>query len=129
MHLTLLAPAVVAGLRDLARVNPAALDRVVDAFERGAADRLADATLAIERRDALGLARAAHALKGSASTLGATVVAERSAMLERAAHSGSLSAATAIVADLPRAVEHATRALRQQLAEEHRAAARHMVAS
>jgi CheY-like chemotaxis protein len=110
----------------MAGVDPDALDRLrpfrrageadpvirlVDLFLRDTPVRLADIRARVEQDDASALAGAAHALRGSAATVGAYVVRDLSGDLEELATSGSLEGAAEVVDALEAAFNRARPAL------------------
>ncbi len=76
---------------------------------------------ALRERDAPAVARAAHALKGSSSQLGATRTEAISAELQAVAESGELGSAKALLRRLETAVDAAQSALSSALPEEENA--------
>jgi two-component system, sensor histidine kinase and response regulator len=110
----------------MAGVDPEALDRLrpfrrsgepdpvvrlVDLFLRDTPVRLADIRARVEQDDASALAGAAHALRGSAATVGAYVLRDLSGDLEELATSGSLEGAEEVVDALEAAFNRARPAL------------------
>ena len=75
-----------------------ALGELVDAFLGEAPILLATLREAVEAHDADGLRRAAHSLKASAATFGATPLAELCLRLEQAGQAGNLEGANELVA-------------------------------
>ena len=73
---------------------------------------------ALRDRDAQGVARAAHALKGSSSQLGATRTEAISAELQAVAESGELGSAKALLRRLETAVDAAQDALSSALPDD-----------
>jgi len=71
-----------------------AVDSILDTFERQAPDRVAALVTAIESRDADPIARAAHALRGAAGTIGAHALAGLLERIEAAARSGDVAQAS-----------------------------------
>jgi len=71
-----------------------AVDSILDTFERQAPDRVAALVTAIENRDADPIARAAHALRGAAGTIGAHALAGLLERIEAAARSGDVAQAS-----------------------------------
>jgi CheY-like chemotaxis protein len=80
-------------------------------FEQEAQGALAGVRAALAEEDGEDVARAAHGLKGSASTLGATQVSILASELERAGHDGRLKKAATLLKRLGPAVAAATEAL------------------
>jgi PAS domain S-box-containing protein len=80
-------------------------------FEQEAQGALAGVRAALADEDGEDVARAAHGLKGSASTLGATQVSILASELERAGHDGRLKKAATLLKRLGPAVTAATEAL------------------
>jgi HPt (histidine-containing phosphotransfer) domain-containing protein len=62
-------------------------------------------------RDGADIARAAHGLKGSASTLGAVRVSDLATQIERAGRDGRVDDAAALLEQLVPAVDRASEAL------------------
>jgi len=91
--------AVLAGFRDADPEGAAAfLSALIDKFLQEASARLTSLREGAGRRDAAGLGRASHALKGSAASLGATGLASLCSSLEQEAKTGSVTdSATASV--------------------------------
>jgi len=73
------------------------LCKLIDLFLQDAPQRLAAIDDAMARRDAKGVAKAAHAFKSSSANLGAAALSELCKRLERECHDGSLGEAEAIV--------------------------------
>ena len=71
--------------------------KLIGLFLRETPARLADIRTALESGDAPALERAAHALKGSAGTLGAYALSELCAQLEELADSGTVTGAAEVV--------------------------------
>lgn len=92
---------VVATLRLLAaETGPDLLPELAHLFQDEAARHLATMGDALSTGDAASLAKAAHALKGSAATVGARQVAAGCARLERLARAGDMSGTDGLVATL-----------------------------
>ena len=81
--------------------------RLIDLFLRHAPARLAGMRAALQEADARALQEAAHALGGSASTLGALRMRELCAELEDLSVSGTISGAAEVVQALESAFERA----------------------
>ena len=96
--------------------EPDLIVELITLFLKDTPERLAE--LGDSRRDAGHVARVAHAVKGSAGNLGATVLQECAGALEHAAHRGEGAEALASLADAVRA-EYARveRYLQQLLAQ------------
>jgi hypothetical protein len=109
-------------LRDLEPGDPSMLLRFIDRFGDGARKRLADLVEAHNGGDAESQGRIAHGLKGSASNLGAAVLAALCKEIEDLGSAGQL-ADEELVARVEDEVERAVRAL-EEYAAELRAAAR-----
>ena len=82
-----------------------------------AAARAAALGDAVARADPDAVARMAHTLKGSSSTLGAAHVAHIASELEQAAKAGDLAPATALLDTLHLALEETRKAFRDRTAE------------
>ena len=82
-----------------------------------AAQRAADLVDAVARADPDAVARMAHTLKGSSSTLGAAQVAHIASELEQAAKAGDLAPAAALLESLHLALEETRKAFRDRTAE------------
>jgi signal transduction histidine kinase/CheY-like chemotaxis protein/PAS domain-containing protein/HPt (histidine-containing phosphotransfer) domain-containing protein len=100
----------LADLRDLEPGDPSLLLRFIDRFGDGARQRATDLRAAHSAGDAEGQGRIAHGLKGSASNLGATVLADVCKQVEDLGAAGRL-ADEALVARVEDEVDRATRAL------------------
>ena len=74
---------------------------ILDAFWQSNDELMAQLDDAIVTGDAGAAAKVAHALKGSASNLGANAVAETSKRIEHAAKANDLETARGAAADLP----------------------------
>ena len=83
--------------------------QVVGLFTRDVPPRLAIMRDAVEDTDADSLARAAHALKGSAANVGARAMAEACGELERLARTGALPADAGLRVDQIEQLWHGTR--------------------
>jgi HPt (histidine-containing phosphotransfer) domain-containing protein len=81
--------------------------QLVALFLRETPAQLADIRAALESGGAPALERAAHALKGSAGTLGAYALRDLCAQLEDLADSGTLAGAAEVVDALAAAFERA----------------------
>ena len=77
---------------------------IIQMFLEDCPVRVQEIHAAVDSRDAAALVSAAHALKGSAGYLCASIVRARAADLERAGRERNLDAAPALVADLDAAV-------------------------
>jgi PAS domain S-box-containing protein len=83
---------IIAGLRELREPNqPDPLRELIDLFLKDSRPRLQKMETALSLKDVTALASAAHALKGSASNLGARELAALCARLEKKAKSGELA--------------------------------------
>jgi len=84
-------PAQLGVLRQLGSAgHPGFLAGLVDTFLGLTADRSAELREASDRADARAVEQGAHGLKGSAATMGATLLAQACAEVEEAARSGRL---------------------------------------
>jgi PAS domain S-box-containing protein len=109
---------VILGLREYQ--VPAEEDVVahlITLFMRETPRRLADIRTALESGDAPALERAAHALKGSAGTLGAYALRELCAQLEELAESGTVAGAAQVVDAVAASLERARPVLEELRAE------------
>jgi CheY-like chemotaxis protein len=105
-------PKVLLGLREFRGPgDPDPVVHLVELFLGEAPARLSRMHLALEEADAKALQRAAHALKGSAGTLGAYGVQELCAELEGLAESGRLAGAAQLLQAVQAAVDRAGPAL------------------
>jgi PAS domain S-box-containing protein len=102
-------------LRDLEPGNPSMLLRFIDRFGEGARQRLADLLEAHRKGDAESQGRIAHGLKGSASNLGATVLADVCKQVEDLGSDGQL-ADEGLVARVADEVDRAVKALEEYAA-------------
>jgi two-component system sensor histidine kinase/response regulator len=68
---------------------------------------------AVHHRDAVALAQAAHALKGSVGNFGATTATDAAAQLETIGQRGDVAAASDVLRDLETALEQLSPALRE----------------
>jgi CheY-like chemotaxis protein/HPt (histidine-containing phosphotransfer) domain-containing protein len=100
----------LAELRDLEPGDPSLLLRFIDRFGDGARQRVTDLRAAHTEGDAESQGRIAHGLKGSASNLGAAVLADVCKQVEDLGAAGHL-ADEALVAQVEDEVDRATRAL------------------
>lgn len=82
-----------------------AVTPILDAFWTSNEELLAQLGEAIASGDTEAAAKVAHALKGSASNLGANAVAETSRQVEAAAKSGDIQAAKSVANALPGQIE------------------------
>jgi signal transduction histidine kinase/DNA-binding response OmpR family regulator len=103
-------PAVVAELRRLAdAAGGEVLDQLAELFTSDTPERVATLRRAAADGDARGIAEAAHILKGSAASVGATAMVRLCQRLETQANSGSMQAVDELVARLealcPRVVQ------------------------
>jgi CheY-like chemotaxis protein/HPt (histidine-containing phosphotransfer) domain-containing protein len=104
--------AVVAQLLDLADdSDPSFLGGMIDAFAVTSSETLQGLRGALERGEAEPLERAAHALKGSSGSLGATRVAALCARLQEIGRAGSVEGAAPLVAALDGELRDALAAL------------------
>ncbi len=71
-----------------------AVDSILDTFERQAPDRIAALVAALESRESDAVARAAHALRGAAGTIGAHALAGLLERVEGAARGGDVAQAS-----------------------------------
>jgi len=88
------------------------LEEVVDLLSRDTPPRLAQMRQAVAAGDAPALRQAAHALKGSAATVGATAMAAISAQLEELGRTGQMDGAGALLDELSDEVPLVIAALR-----------------
>jgi PAS domain S-box-containing protein len=95
----------------LGSADPSLAGELARLFAREARGALAGLRAAMAERDGADVARAAHGLKGSASTLGAMEVSDLAARLERAGREGRLDDAAELLGRLAPAVEAASEAL------------------
>jgi two-component system sensor histidine kinase/response regulator len=93
------------------------LPDLVTLYFDDAAGRVADLGDAVGRADTEAVARIAHTLRGSSSTLGAAHVAHITSKLETAAKDGDLAPAAALLETLHRALEKTRKAFRDRTAE------------
>ena len=95
-------PKVLADLEILAAETggQALLTELARLFESGAAQHLSTMREAVAAGDAASLSSAAHALRGSAVSVGAQQVASSCRVLETLGHSGAVSGGEDLVADL-----------------------------
>jgi HPt (histidine-containing phosphotransfer) domain-containing protein len=93
--------------------GPDPVARLIELFLRDAPGRLARIRAALQQNDAQALQDAAHALNGSASTLGVFRMQELCAELEDLAQSGSADGAAEVVQALEAAFERARPELEQ----------------
>jgi PAS domain S-box-containing protein len=91
--------------------EPDPVERLVELFVRDAPARLSRVRTAVQENDPHALEEAAHALKGSTSTLGAHTMQELCAALEDRASSGDLVGSSALVDALEAAFERTRREL------------------
>jgi HPt (histidine-containing phosphotransfer) domain-containing protein len=95
MTVPILDPAVVESLRRLNQPGePDVVQEVLTLFIAEAPARLAAVAAAVDAADAMGLQRAAHALKGSAAAIGATALQRICGDLEEMARHGALAGAS-----------------------------------
>ncbi|MDQ4068045.1 MAG: response regulator, partial [Actinomycetota bacterium] len=100
--------------------EPAFLSRLVDRFLDGASSRLAELQEAARRGDPASLEEAAHSLKGTSATMGATVLSSMCAALEAAAGRGEVAESEALE-QVSVELERAAAALRTYVPEDGRA--------
>ena len=105
----------LAELRDLEPGDPSLLLRFIARFGDGTRQRIADLRAAHSEGDAEAQGRIAHGLKGSASNLGASVLADVCKRVEDLGAAGRL-ADEALVARVEDEVDRATRALEEYAA-------------
>jgi PAS domain S-box-containing protein len=111
--------AAIAQLRTLAQqTTPALFARVLEAFLGDAPRYLIDLHAAKTRRDPAGLARAAHALKGTSLNVGARTMAEMSRQLETVKETGDLTETAALLAQLESEFQHVEAELGRELDQE-----------
>lgn len=96
------------------------LAEMVRLLVRDAPVQMAAARAALEKGDAEGLRRAAHALKGSAGALGARELQALCAGIEASASSGEVSGALTLVGRLEASFRRARAALEQACRDELR---------
>ena len=77
---------------------------IIQMFLEDCPSRVQDIRAAVDRNDAPALVSSAHALKGSAAYLSASIVRARAADLERAGRDGNLAAARDLLTQLDAAV-------------------------
>ncbi len=87
------------------------LQEIIALFFEGTPAQLADIRGALERRDAVALARAAHTLKGTVGTVGGQKAFARALQLETLGRSGNLDGAEAVYKELEQEVAGLGRAL------------------
>lgn len=98
MNLPVLDPIVVAGLRELNQPGePDVVHEILTLFLADAPVRFAAIDAAVAAGDGPSLQRAAHALKGSASTIGAHALQRTCQNLEEIGKSGDLDGAHAAI--------------------------------
>ncbi len=78
--------------------EPEELAKLVDIFIATAPDSIRQMRESLEARNAPGLSMAAHTLKGSCASLGATTLREVCAVLEQNARAGQLEGAAELIA-------------------------------
>ncbi len=93
------------------------LAQLVDVFMGDATARLAGVRAALARHDCAALERAAHSLKGAASSIGATAVAQTAERLEALARAGDLAHAGPVCAALEAEMARLQPALAELLRE------------
>jgi two-component system, sensor histidine kinase and response regulator len=94
-------PEIIAGLRNLREAGqPDPLGELIDLFLKDSRPRLQKMELAVGQRDNESLAAAAHAIKGSASNLGARRLASLCANLEKCAKADDQLEAANILLDI-----------------------------
>jgi len=107
------------GLRQLATtsLDPSFLPGLVDQYLEDAVAQLTVLKAAAQRRDAAGQRSAAHGLKGSSATMGATAMAAACAVLESAARDGVVAEQQDVVR-ISAELERAAAALRAQVLDQ-----------
>jgi HPt (histidine-containing phosphotransfer) domain-containing protein len=100
-------------LRSLGEGDEDVLGPLVDLFESGATGQLADIEAAVERGDAQALSGIAHTLKGASRNLGAVLVGNIAAEIERRGNGGSAAEAE-LVSQLRAALATTSAAFRQE---------------
>ena len=96
---------------DRVQGKPELLKQVVELFFQELPAMLAEIRGAIDRRDLVGLTRAAHTLKGSVGNFGATDVLASVMALEVMGYKSDLSESESIYAELDRGLRRLERAL------------------
>jgi HPt (histidine-containing phosphotransfer) domain-containing protein len=86
-------PASVEQIEMLERFKPGSRQQLATLFHASFARDVAAGREALERGDAVRLRQAAHSIKGSSAGLGATVLSQHAAAMERAAADGELDTA------------------------------------
>ena len=99
------------GLVDRVQGKPELLKQVVELFFQELPAMLAEIRGAIDRRDLVGLTRAAHTLKGSVGNFGAADVLVSVTALEVMGYKSDLSESESIYAELDRGLRRLERAL------------------
>jgi HPt (histidine-containing phosphotransfer) domain-containing protein len=89
-------------LPELGGGDPGLASELVDLFLDDTPSRLGALREAVAAADAEALVRAGHALRGSASTLGATAMADLCAALERLGRDGTCAGAAPVLVQLER---------------------------
>lgn len=102
----------IASLIQLGEDDPSLFSDLVDTFLADSPERLGAMDAAARSADATLLARSAHGLKSSAGNMGARMLAELCAELERRGRSGDLSGVDQLVARAQHEFESAGSALR-----------------
>jgi CheY-like chemotaxis protein/HPt (histidine-containing phosphotransfer) domain-containing protein len=93
------------------------INRLLDTFLLDTESRLVKLRLLLENKDASGIAREGHALKGSCGNLGATRLAKLCAQLEQHGREHSLGEAQVVVKELAEALRLIQPALNQRFAK------------
>jgi PAS domain S-box-containing protein len=107
---------IIAGLRDLREAGqPDPLSELVELFLKDSRPRLERMETSVAEADKQALAAASHAIKGSASNLGARRLAALCASLEKIANSGDLSEAANILLDVRSEFHRVEQALAAEL--------------
>jgi HPt (histidine-containing phosphotransfer) domain-containing protein len=91
----------------------AVIQQLIDLYAKDSPQQVADAELALERRDMAALARAAHSLKSTSATMGATTVSALALELELHAKQSALAPSAATLERLRPAVHEAVTAFSQ----------------
>jgi PAS domain S-box-containing protein len=90
-----------------------ALAEMIDMFGQQTPSQLEEISLALTRYDAAAAEIAAHSLKGSAKTMGATRLAELCAAIEDETHKGSLQVANHLLTQAKQAYQETWESLRE----------------
>lgn len=94
-------------LRSFFGDEPEVLSELVALWHQTTHDSLAELRGALDAKDADGVVRCAHAIKGASGNVGAEGAMELASQLERVARRGDLSLAGVLLASLERSVERA----------------------